>query len=422
MTDYREILSAPQKRQLFQWIEAQTGLQTNPQNEDQVLLALKLQAKQHNLPHDLFVAALLQEKVARQPFIDAVTTHESYFMRHRRQMELAIEQLIRPLLLKGQRPRILSAPCAQGEEPYSLAMLLLESNINPSQVEIIGVDIAACSIADARAGLYGDYPLHKLPGQWRQQYFVTNNRGHQLIPLIRQSVRLHRLNLLDNALQPLGPGFDLIFSNNLLIYLSSNASERLIRVFSSLLREGGVLMVDPVESTRPAQLMQPLQLNEIRCFQNRADGGTGGTPPPNNMAISHRQLPEANAATAETVDRERNATTLYGEAISAYHSRRLDLSIKLFEQLAAYPAWVCYAALGRARVLLQMGDTLKALHEAERAIAEKERNTLLYLLPEDEADAHAIAAEVLQQLQRHDDEARHLEQLRRLNPLHPLLR
>lgn len=178
---------------LFKWIKQQTGLHITAVNKEPVMLALRICANEAGMNQDMFAAGVMRGEIDAQSFVDQITTHESFFLRHKRSMELAIERVVRPLIKKGIKPRILCAPCAQGEEPYAMAMLLQDRGINPSQVEITGVDIAKNVIKQAKSGLYMDYSVRNAPQSFINWHFKRMADGKlQVHPAVKKAVKFIR--------------------------------------------------------------------------------------------------------------------------------------------------------------------------------------------------------------------------------------
>jgi chemotaxis protein methyltransferase WspC len=435
------------KSALFDWLQLQTGLHITSVNEGPVLLALKVFSAESGESQDQYAASLIGGVCNPQPFFDAVTTHESFFLRHRRHMEVAIEQLIRPLLKKGIRPRVLSAPCAQGEEPYSFAMLLQEHGINPELVEICAVDIARSSIEQAKRGRYRKYALRQVPQPFVDHHFHRQGEVYQIFPPIQRAVQFQRMNLLTEAYLKLVPGFHLIFCHNMLIYFDHNTRLQMLGVFEQLLAPQGHLLVDTTEVPHVSEVFDGRSLNGVRLFHKSAathaatlsEPGSAShespattpkpplqrrepvanRPPPAASKRSERAPAAVPAAKAKrvTVDEKRRS------AEAAYQNKQFDEAIRLYDQLIDnHPLWGSWARLGKAKVLIDSGAEMEALEEAEAALSNKKMVAGVYLTRENEADAHAVIALVLMNKGMSAQMSDHLRQVRRLNPEHEVLR
>ena len=170
----------------------------------------------------------------REALINAFTVNETYFYREDNQLA-ALSREILPEIVKSKRPgdllRIWSMPCSTGEEPYSIAIWLLENwpLVDAYHVEIVGSDIDTAALDLAREGRFSARSLARLPAGVIKSYFETE-RGNRrrIIDDLRESVRFVPANLVDKgSLAGLGL-FDVILCRNLLIYFDD--ASRLIAV------------------------------------------------------------------------------------------------------------------------------------------------------------------------------------------------
>ncbi len=433
---------------LFRWIEQQTGLYISEVNQAPVLLALKVLAAEQRIDVTHYAARLMSGEVDPQPFVDAITTHESFFLRHQCHMEVAITAVIRPLLKRGVRPRILSAPCAQGEEPYSFLMLLQDQGIAASEVDVVGVDIAASSIAAARAGHYRKYALRQVPQSFISSHFLVRDGGYQVMPSLRRAVEFSRFNLLTESLARLVPGFHLIFSHNLLIYFDGETRSQLLGVFHELLSDSGVLFVDSTEVPHIGPALTRVELQGVSAFTKKektttADLSKRREPMP--PAVWRRPTPRQRfespspvvpshfppSATLSGGRRRGEGTTPFIDSAAAarhsaedaYREKRFDEAVELYDQLIReHPVWGCWARLGKARVLLDSGEEMEAIELAEQVIDNRPKPTEVRLSTAELADAHAIIVLVLNKRGMYSEVKQHLQAVLRLNPNHEVLR
>jgi chemotaxis protein methyltransferase WspC len=143
--------------------------------------------------------------------------------------------------------RVLSLPCASGEEPYSLAMVLLDASVAPERFQIDAIDISARALAHAARGIYGRNSFRGEDLAFRDRYFQSSREGYLLAPAVRQCVRLSRGNLLSDDCLPAHSSYDFIFCRNLLIYFDRLMQGLAIEKLDRRLAPSGVLFVGPVE-------------------------------------------------------------------------------------------------------------------------------------------------------------------------------
>lgn len=189
-----------------------------------------------------------------EEFINAFTVNETYFYREEHQLRCLSSDLLAERVSARRGPqslRIWSVPCATGEEPYSIAMWLLENwpEVDVHDIEIVGSDIDTQCLAAARAGEYGQRALMRLSPHLVEKYFVPAGPDRwRIISDLRDSVQFSAVNLMD-ALDMRGHGtFDVIFCRNVLIYFD-DASRRMAaeNLFESL-SPGGFICLGHTES------------------------------------------------------------------------------------------------------------------------------------------------------------------------------
>jgi chemotaxis protein methyltransferase WspC len=140
--------------------------------------------------------------------------------------------------------QILSAPCSTGEEPYSIAIKLLESGLTPSQFRIQAADISSRALAIAQAGLYPNASFRSRLTPRQTQFFESSEDRTAVCESVRSSVTFIQGNLVDpNFMAGSARTFDVIFCKNLMIYLGQAGRARVMANLRRLLKEGGLLFV-----------------------------------------------------------------------------------------------------------------------------------------------------------------------------------
>jgi len=167
-----------------------------------------------------------------EQFINAFTVNETYFYREDHQLRCLTRDLLAErtrLKRPGEAIRIWSVPCSTGEEPYSIAIWLLENwpQVDTFEIEIIGSDIDTRVLAAARAGLFGRRALMRLPEDLVSRYFEPDGDGEtwRILDDLRQSVGFSPVNLVETEQTRVHGRFDVIFCRNVLIYFD-DASRR----------------------------------------------------------------------------------------------------------------------------------------------------------------------------------------------------
>lgn len=143
--------------------------------------------------------------------------------------------------------RVLSLPCASGEEPYSMAMTLLDAGLSPSRFQVDGVDLSVRVLLRAQQGSYGRNAFRTKNLEFRTRYFHSVDERFVLRKSVRDLVRFYQANVLSPDWSGSGQGYDCIFCRNLLIYLDEPAQAKTLAHLQSALRPGGILFVGPAE-------------------------------------------------------------------------------------------------------------------------------------------------------------------------------
>lgn len=174
--------------------------------------------------------------------VENAVVGETYFFRHPEQFALLRTVLARE---NPQGLRIWSAGCASGEEPYSLAMALLDAGSPTRDGQILATDVSERALERARAGVYGPWSLRQEAPAWASRYFSGTSMRVEVEPPVRALVRFARHNLCTEP--PPDTGFDLVLCRNVLIYFDAPTVERVLATLTRAVRPGGLLMLSPVE-------------------------------------------------------------------------------------------------------------------------------------------------------------------------------
>ncbi len=188
------------------------------------------------------------ESTAIQQFLCLVTTKFTGFFRHPEHFETAAEHALNAVQQRG-RACLWSAAVASGEEPYSLAMALIEKfQTEEPPVEILATDVDAGALSVAQHGEYGELSLRALTPTRRERFFVESEPGRRwsVTSPLRRLVRFETLNLIGSSWPVAGP-FDVILCRNVLMYLQPRHREPVLERVASLLTLDGLLMLDPAE-------------------------------------------------------------------------------------------------------------------------------------------------------------------------------
>ena len=182
--------------------------------------------------------------------LDALSVTETYFWREIDQLRAVAEVIVPDLVRRQGSARIWCVPCATGEEPLTLAMLLDRQGLfDRGSVEIRASDGSEAALARARVGIYRERAFRALPPHLQDRYFTVVDGGWRVDPqLHRRIVSWDRVNLMDDAEVRRRAAVDVILCRNVFIYFSEPGIRRVVNIFADVMHTPGYLCVGAAES------------------------------------------------------------------------------------------------------------------------------------------------------------------------------
>ncbi|MFK8053461.1 MAG: protein-glutamate O-methyltransferase CheR [Woeseiaceae bacterium] len=185
-------------------------------------------------------------------FVNTITTNLTYFFREPHHFDFLKDTVIPKAAAarKGEALRIWSAGCSSGEEPYSIAMVLAESEKRgETDYRLLCTDIDTQMVTRTERGIYKDSQTRGLDSSRRSQWFTKEGDGEiAVIPELKRGMICKKLNLFDTT--PVRPGVDIIFCRNVLIYFDKEHQRKVVKAFSNVQRSGQFLFLGHSESLR----------------------------------------------------------------------------------------------------------------------------------------------------------------------------
>jgi len=217
-----------------------------------------------------------------EQIINAFTVNETYFYREDHQFRCLTTDLLKQRLAAkpaGERIRIWSAPCSTGEEPYSIAMWLLENwpEVDNHDIEIVGSDIDTRVLAAARQGRYGKRALMRLSPELIERYFDQEDEDTwRLVTDVRDSVLFTPANLVAASETRAQGVFDVIFCRNMLIYFDEESRRLAAENLYECLQPGGFICLGHTESmSRISALFEVRRFADAIVYQKPLEGRRG---------------------------------------------------------------------------------------------------------------------------------------------------
>ena len=185
---------------------------------------------------------------------DLVTTNETSFFRNPPQLD-AFKIIVQKNYLNGKMPqgglKIWSAGCSTGEEPYTLAILMLEMLGQPNismPFTIYGTDISSKALESARRAVFNNYAIRNTDKAVLSKYFTEDKGSYALKDTVKKYVTVDFLNLMDSASYRKYRQMDIIFCRNVLIYFDEKGKKAVIDNLYESLKPGGYLTIGHAES------------------------------------------------------------------------------------------------------------------------------------------------------------------------------
>ena len=205
---------------------------------------------------------------------DAVTTNETSFFRNPAQLEL-LRSILRSIYLNGDKRsevlRVWSAGCSTGEEPYTIAIIILELLETLQEVrpfEVFGTDISRKAIASAERAVFNNYAMRNVDGAIKEKYFLKAKNGYAIKEPVKRCVKFGFLNLNDaDGYRKFGR-MDIIFCRNVLIYFDDAMKRKVVDHLHAALKTGGHLFLGHSESLYSVRkLFRPIAVPGAILYQ-----------------------------------------------------------------------------------------------------------------------------------------------------------
>lgn len=228
-----------------------------------------------------FIALRFESSGAElQQLVNVMTVNETYFFREAYQFDCMVGGLLDEIARRkrpGGRIRIWSVPSSTGEEPYSIAIYLLErwARIDDFEVEILSSDIDTHVLAQAERGVYSPRSVAQLPRPVLDKYFTRTAGGDWAISRdLVSAVEFSRVNLTDPEHTRRFRDIDLIFCRNLLIYFDDLSRRVAAEAMYDALNPGGFVCLGHSESmSRITSLFEVRRFPDAMVYQKPLQGG-----------------------------------------------------------------------------------------------------------------------------------------------------
>ncbi|MGR3220680.1 MAG: CheR family methyltransferase [Candidatus Anammoxibacter sp.] len=204
--------------------------------------------------HAKYFNSLVNDHDEFNYLVTLLTINETYFFRESAHFDIFSDRLIPELISKKKskdKIRILNVGCSTGEEPYSVAIALMERYGESFKhlFSVIGADIDKDVVRFARKGLFGKKSFRGVDEMLIQKYFKKLPDGRrELHSFVREHVEFHHLNLVDKVFPEIFREVDIIFYRNVSIYFRAETQREILTRLAQLLNNKGYLFVSSTET------------------------------------------------------------------------------------------------------------------------------------------------------------------------------
>ena len=244
-------------------IQSRAGLKAEPASRARLERLLEESASMAGIPLHLYVNMVDTQPAAFDELLDRVTVQHSGFFRDPTQF-VAFAKIAREA---SNSPRtVWSAGCGNGQEPYSLAMLLDE--IGATNWHVVATDVSFHALARTEKAEYSEHEIQGLSADRRRKYLRPKGSGFEIVPSLRRNVRIAHHNLAREEAQSVVPEAAAVFCRNVLMYFGRDESQASIQRIAERIAPGGYLFMGHSDSPGPmTRHFEPIQVAGALCYR-----------------------------------------------------------------------------------------------------------------------------------------------------------
>jgi chemotaxis protein methyltransferase CheR len=312
--------------------------------------------------------------------LEHLSVQETQFFRNLPQFD-ALRRFVIPEIIKRKAGsyrniRMWSAGCSTGQEPYSLAMSVLDvmPDIRSWQVRIMGTDLNQQALDTARQGWYPERKLTGLDRRHIERYMDQAEGGYRMKDEVRDMVEFHRLNLVTDPLPIDTIGTcDVIFCRNVIIYFTHETAKYVIEHFFDILNPGGYLFLGHSETLwKMSNKYSLVEVGDAFIYKKSLPRGING-----RRFITDRRMRPGPLPAGVREDRRRQPRRVKAPAVE----RGADAAVEGGRQAPVKPvADREFTPVEEAKTLLELGEYDKAVSALEKALSSDGTSADLYFL------------------------------------------
>jgi chemotaxis protein methyltransferase CheR len=246
-------------------LRSRAGLKAEPASRARLERLLQESANIAGIPVNTYVDLVDTEPAAFDDLLDRVTVQHSAFFRDPAQF-VALAELVRGSTAAPHT--VWSAGCGNGQEPYSLAMLLDESG--RSNWHVVATDVSFRALARTEIGRYMEEEVQGLSAERRKRYLIARPGGYEIAPFLRSRVRFAHHNLARAYANSVVPEAAVVFCRNVLMYFGREESAACIHRIAERMVPGGHLFMGHSDSPGlMTHLFDLVRVAGVPCYQRQ---------------------------------------------------------------------------------------------------------------------------------------------------------
>ncbi|MDP2401024.1 MAG: CheR family methyltransferase [Actinomycetota bacterium] len=379
----------PEEFQRFRdYINQHSGIFLEEQKTDSLRISLITRATRHE-HHSLdeYFKRLTTDEDEFNELMNLVTINETSFFRFPQQFD-ALRTAIIPEILEKKSPssrhfRVWSAGCSTGEEPYTIAMTLLDSGLEGLGYtpEVLGTDVSTNALLKAKKAVYPARGLLSIPHGVSGRFFEPTPHGHHVTEKVRRLVTLQYHNLIKEPYPvALMGNWDVVFCRNVTIYFRLESTRRVVQNFYDSLNPGGYLFIGHSETlTSISDRFEPVEVGGVFLYRKPRDRSVFGGVDLSQKTRTRRTTLERMADRAATpgptpLEQRRRRIPLSPPSASAAPKPDVEIA----EEVSGL--------LSKAETASAAGDSPTVFESVRRVLELEPHNAKAYLLA---ASAHA---------------------------------
>lgn len=254
MKNPNKVLTKPDFEKFRQYIENRTGIFIDESKQNSFKISLDTRMNILDIEDYSNYYSVITNLSGSKEFdelLNLILIKETFFFRDEGQLRVLTNHLL-PELIETKKDRgikIWSAGCATGEEPYSIAISIMETFLPGTiNVSIYATDISADALKKAKEGVYNKSSMRVIDKVMLNKYFTQRDRRYYLNDQVKQLVHFDTLNLTEPFFPIKKDSFDIIFCKNVIIYFRLETMKTIIHRFYDLLSSNSYLFVGYSES------------------------------------------------------------------------------------------------------------------------------------------------------------------------------